>query len=137
MPDKYTEYRTDNDGNVVDPPRIPEFESRMRDAQSSGDESQIAVVQEDYDAARQRIVDKHNESVNARRKDDERLLAQERQRAEQDREQTARANTERAERERLEVLRENERTEGANGENVPDAPVIGKTITKKDKGDDK
>lgn len=119
MPDTYTPYRFTDDEEVIDPPVIQEYERRLRDAQASGDDAQIAVVQEDYHAERKRVADKHNERVEDRRREDERLLAQDRQRVEQERSESTREQEQRDERSNIERLRAEQE---ANRQNPPADP---------------
>lgn len=105
MPDIYTEYQTDDDGSVINPPVMREYEDRLRDATAVGDLARIATVSEDYEAERKRVADRHNQQVQDRRADDDRLLAEQRQAQEQARADADNRSQEDARRARANALR--------------------------------
>lgn len=49
---KAVKLNTDDEGNLIDPPILPEYERRMTEATSLADIDLIADVQADYDEAR-------------------------------------------------------------------------------------
>lgn len=108
MPDQFTPYERDDDGNIINPPIIAEHERRMTDACASADESQIAIAQEDYDAQRARVADDHNDRVNQRQRDDARLLAEDRARQDRDAADRRAAAERDADRRRADELRARE-----------------------------
>lgn len=110
MPDAFTLYQYTEDGELIDPPALPEYERQLREAQAGGDQAQISVLSDEYAEARQKVAEKHNEMVETRRQEDERLLAQSREA--QAEEQKRRESQEEAERERAEIDRL--RAEGNN-----------------------
>lgn len=50
MPRTYTR---NDDGQVIDPPVLPDFEARLAAAHNAADQDAINALQEDYDKARQ------------------------------------------------------------------------------------
>lgn len=46
----------DDDGNIIDPPTLPDHEAKLQAASVSADNEAIAQAQEDYDKAREDYV---------------------------------------------------------------------------------
>lgn len=107
MPDQYTKYTIDEDGGVQDPPVVASFERELSDAMGMADEAQIQEVTDRYAERRHKIAKAHNDKVDQRNRDDERILREEdaRRRAElADERERASVNAERA---RAQELRDN------------------------------
>lgn len=108
MPDIYTPYRLTSDGDVIDPPIVPDLERQGYEAACANDMTQVQMVAEDYSAKRKEIARRHNEKVERRKQEDQRILAQDAERARQEDDERARQEAERAEQERAAQLREPE-----------------------------
>lgn len=106
MPDTYTKYEISDDDEIVDPPVIPEYERRITEATAQSDDTQIELVTEDYHEARLRIAKRHNERVDDRKSDDERVLARDRKNTEDKQREEASAREREEERARIETLRQ-------------------------------
>lgn len=48
-----TEFQRNENGDVINPPVIPEFEQRLNAAQATGDQVQINAIQDEYHKARE------------------------------------------------------------------------------------
>lgn len=106
MPDLYTPYQLTEDGGLIDPPTIPRFEREIADACALVDEAQIAILTEEYHAARQKIAETHNRRVAERQADDARLFAVHRQRQAEAAQKAQAAAAEQAQRNEAERLRQ-------------------------------
>lgn len=51
-----TEFIRDEDGNVLNPPVIPEHEAKIHAAASSGSDEAVQAAQADYDKAREELI---------------------------------------------------------------------------------
>lgn len=56
-------YEKDDSGNWIDPPVIAEYEDKLRHAQTTGDTDAIAAVTEDYDKARNDLIERTNQRL--------------------------------------------------------------------------
>lgn len=95
MPDLYTKYEYNSDGDLIDPPRIPDYERQLIEAGAMGDELLIETLTEEYEGKRRDMADRHNKRVASRQDEDRRLIAErnERTRAEADAQAQADAAT--------------------------------------------
>lgn len=84
MPDLYTKYEYNDDGDLINPPRIPDYERQLIEAGALGDDLLIESLTADYEEKRREMADRHNKRVDDRATEDRRLLAErdERTRAE-------------------------------------------------------
>lgn len=129
--DAYTPYRTDTDGNPIDPPIIQSYERDIQDASAAGDTVLLESLTEDYHKRRAELCDRHNNRVSELRAADERLLAADRQSAAEARDKQAADAADQADRQRAAQLRRQEAAQAvqeatARAEaDTPDPPAEG------------
>lgn len=123
MPDMYTEYRTTEDGGIIDPPIIPDYERQLTEASALGDQTLIASITESYHDDRKELAERHNKAVRERRAEDDELLAKRQRDHEDQARQRADAAAENERRERADAARRAEelrqRTAGLGGSELP------------------
>ena len=115
MPDLYTKYEYNDDGDLIDPPRIPDFERQLIEAGALGDDLLIESLTADYEEKRREMAERHNKRVDDRAEEDRRLLAERDERTRAENAQRAQDAATQRERDAAQAERENPRT-------PPDAP---------------
>lgn len=108
MPDLYTKYQYNDAGDLIDPPRIPDFERRLIEAGALGDTGLIESLTEDYEDKRRTMAEKHNQRVEDRASEDQRLLAERNERNRQQSADNAREQQQQRDRADADELRQQE-----------------------------
>jgi hypothetical protein len=58
-------FQRDDEGNVVNPPVIPEFERRTQEAQALGDTALIQTITDEYTEARNKVAEENDKQVDS------------------------------------------------------------------------